>query len=144
MGAGGPSGRKRPVGVIALSFFFVFGATMSGLTFLMLLFTGSSLDILWRLNPRAHQGLSAMGWPALLLMAAVSLACITAAIGLWRCTPWGLWTALAILIVNLFGDGANVLVTGDKRALLGLPIGGLMIWYLIEKRRLFARSKSLN
>jgi len=37
-----------------------------------------------------------------------------------------------------------VLVTGDKRALLGLPIGGLMIWYLIEKRRLFARSKSLN
>jgi hypothetical protein len=128
--------------VIVLSFFFVFGATMSGLTFLMLLLSGSALDVLWRLNPRAHEGLSVMGWPALLLMGTVSLACITAAIGLWRCTRWGLWTALAILALNLLGDSANVLFTGDKRALIGLPIGGVMIWYLIENRRRFARQKS--
>jgi hypothetical protein len=107
----------------------------------MLLFPGSPLDVLWRLNPRAHEGLSSLGWPALLLMGVTSLACVTAALGLWRCTCWGLWAALAILSINLIGDLSNALITGDKRALIGLPIGGLMIWYLLSQRRLFASSK---
>jgi hypothetical protein len=112
---------------------------MSGLTFLMLLFPGSPLDVLWQLNPRAHEGLDSLGWLALLLMAATSLACITAALGLWRCTRSGLWTAVAILAINLVGDAGNALITGDKRALIGLPIGGLVIWYLLSQRRRFAR-----
>jgi len=112
---------------------------MSGLTFLMLLFPGGPLDALWRLNPRAQEGLSSLGSPALLLMSATSLACITAAVGLWRCARWGMWTALAILAVNLIGDTGNAVVTGDKRALIGLPIGGLMIWYLLSERQRFAR-----
>jgi hypothetical protein len=114
---------------------------MSGLTFLMLLFPGSILDGLWRANPRAHEGLSSLGWPALLLMGVTSLACMTAALGLWRCTRLGLWTALAILSINLIGDLGNALIAGEKRALIGLPIGGLMIWYLLSRRRLFAFRK---
>ena len=110
---------------------------MSGLTFLLLLFPRSALDLSWRLNPRAHEALSSLGWPALLLMGATCLACATAAVGLWRCTRWGLWTALAILIVNLLGDAGNALFTADKRALIGLPIGGMMIWYLVWRRRFF-------
>lgn len=111
---------------------------MSGLTLVMLLFPGSPLDEVWRLNPRAHEGLNSLGWPALLLMAVTSFACLTAAVGLWRCTRWGLWTACAILTVNLIGDFSNALITGEKRALIGLPIGGLMIWYLLSHRRRFA------
>jgi hypothetical protein len=112
---------------------------MSGLTFLMLLLPRSPLDAMWRLNPRAHEGLSSLGWPAPLLMAATSLACMTAALGLWRCARWGLWTAVAILTINLVGDTGNALITGDRRALIGLPIGGLMIWYLVRQRRRFAK-----
>lgn len=97
---------------------------MSGLTFLMLLFPGSPMDVMWRLNPRAHEGLSSLGWPVLLPMAVTSLACITALLGLWRCARWGLWTGLAILVINLMGDTVNALITRDKRALIGLPIGG--------------------
>jgi len=114
---------------------------MSGLTLLMLLFPGSPLDALWRVNPRAHQGLAVLGLRALLLMGATSLACAAAALGLWRCTRWGLWTALVILVINLSGDTGNAFLTGDKRSLIGLPIGGLMIWYLISRRQSFRTSR---
>ena len=129
---------KRPPGITVLSLFFVFGALMSGLAvFLLLFFPGSVLESIWQLNPQAHEGFAAMGPWAVLLMMAVCVACILAAVGLWRCARWGFWTALAILSINLAGDTTNALVTGDKRALIGLPIGGLMIWYLLRKKRLF-------
>lgn len=110
---------------------------MSGLTFFLLLFPGSPLDVSWRLNPRAHESLSSFGWPALPLMGVTSLACATAAVGLWRCSPWGMWAAITLLAINLLGDTANVVATHDLRALIGLPVAGLLIWYLIKQRRLF-------
>lgn len=126
--------RGRPLGISALSLFFVFGVVMSGLAALMLLFPGSVLEPLWRLNPRAREGFAAMGALAVLLMAVVCVACATAALGLWRGTRWGYWTALAILSVNLAGDTLNVFIAHDWRTLIGLPIGGAMIAYLVSKR----------
>jgi hypothetical protein len=131
------AGHKRPLGITLLSLFFVFGALMSGLTLLLLLFPATPLDILWRLNPHAREGLAFLGWPALLLMAVVSLGCLSAARGLWRCTRWGLWTAVSILAINLAGDTINALVLGDRRTLIGLPVGTFMLWYLLKQRRVF-------
>lgn len=127
--------RNRPLGITAISLFFLFGALMSGLAAVMLLFPGSVLEPLWRLKPHAQQEFAAMGaWP-LLLMAAVCVACVTAAVGLWRCTRWGFWTALAILGVNLVGDTVNAIVEHDWRTLIGLPIGAAMILYLLAQQR---------
>ena len=66
---------SRPAGITALSLFFVFGTVMSGLAVFMLLFPGGVLEPLGRLNPRARDGLTAMGVWALLLMSLVSVAC---------------------------------------------------------------------
>lgn len=38
--------------------FFAFGATMCTLTIILLLFPGTALDLLWRLNPDAHSAFS--------------------------------------------------------------------------------------
>jgi hypothetical protein len=130
--------RSRPLGITLVSLFFVFGTVMSGLAVAMLLFPGSALEPLWRLNPRAHTGFAAIGIWAVLLMTAVCAACATAAIGLWRGGRWGYWTALAILSVNLAGDTLNAFLAHDWRTLIGLPVGGVMIAYLWSKRRLFA------
>ncbi len=130
--------RTRPAGITVISLFFVFGTLMSGLAGVMLLFPGSVLEPLWRLNPHAREGFALIGPPAVLLMAVVCLACATAARGLWRCTRWGYWTALAILTINLAGDSANVLIARDWRTLIGLPIGGLMIWYLLREKHVFS------
>jgi hypothetical protein len=127
----------RPGGVTALSLFFVFGATMSGLTAFLLSFPGTFLDAAWQLNPRAHEGFASMGGWAVVLMIAVCAACTTAAIGLWRCERWGYLTAVTVLAINLAGDTLNAFVAHDWRTLIGLPVGGVMIAYLVTRRRRF-------
>ena len=128
---------SRPPGITALSFFFLFGTVMSGLAAVTLLFPGSVLEPLWRLNPRARDGFAAIGSWAVLLMVLVCMACGMAALGLQRCKRWGYWMALFILTINLAGDTANAVIAHDWRTLMGLPIGGAMIVYLLTKRSAF-------
>ena len=46
----------------------------------------------------------------------------------------GRWLAIGILTANLVGDSVNALLRHDPKTLIGLPIGGLMIWYLVKKK----------
>ena len=110
---------------------------MSSLAALMLLFPGSVLEPLWRLNPHAKDGFAQIGLWAVFMMTVVCGACATAAMGLWRCQRWGYSTALAVLSINLLGDTINALMTGDWHTLIGLPIGGAMIIYLLKNRSIF-------
>ena len=115
--------------------FFAFGATMCALTSFLLLFPGTALDSLWRMNPDAHAAFNSIGRAAFLIMFAVGFACAFAAVGLWRKTTWGIRLALIILSLNIVGDLFNALVRHDYRALIGLPVGGAMIFYLARYRK---------
>jgi hypothetical protein len=106
---------------------------MSGLAYILLLFPGSAFDSVWRLNPQAQEGFRRMGPWAVVLMATVCAACALAARGLWILAPWGRRLALGILTVNLIGDLGNALLRGDLRTLIGLPIGGALIAYLLRR-----------
>ena len=70
------------------------------------------------------------------LMAVVGAACGLAAFGLARNAEWGRRLAIGVLAVNLVGDSLNALLRHDPRTLIGLPIGGLMILYLVKMKRL--------
>lgn len=126
--------RHSSPGIVALALFFLFRMITSGLAAVMLLFPGSVLEPLWQLNSRAHEGFVVMGLWAVPLMAAICVACATAAVGLQRRKLWGYWTALAILSINLVGDVANAVFAQDWRTLTGLPIGGAMVMYLLTRR----------
>jgi hypothetical protein len=130
----GDARAPRPPGVVALSLFFWFGTAMSGLAALALSFPGSGLDVIWRMNPTAEASFAEMGAWAEPLMAAVCVACAVSAIGLWRGARWGQRTALVVLAAQLVGDLGNVAIRGDLRTLVGLPIGGAMIAYLLSRR----------
>ena len=117
--------------MIALALFFAFGAAMSLLAALALLFPGSTLQNVWRLNPQAQVGLAARGSGAILLMLVVSVACGLSAVGLWRGATWGRAVALTVLAVNLLSDAGNALVRGDLRTLIGVPIGAALIAYIL-------------
>ena len=126
--------QSRPPGVLALGAFFAFGALMSLLSAISLLFPGGPLEPMWRLNPDAHRGLAALGAWAILLMAGVSMACAASAIGLWVRAAWGRRLALGVLTANLIGDLLGALIRHDARTLIGLPIGGGLIAYLLSAR----------
>jgi hypothetical protein len=115
--------------------FFAFGATMCALTIVLLLFPGTTLDSLWQLNPDAHSAFQSSGRWSVVLMALVGIACAFAAFGLCRGALWGRRFALTILSLNILGDVGNALVRHDYRALIGLPIGGAMIFYLARYRK---------
>ncbi len=124
----------RPIGIIALSVFFLFGATVSCISSVSLLFPGSFLEPMWRLNPRARESFTSMGVWAIVLMCAICVACASAAAGLWRGTRWGYWLAVVLLAINLLGDIANVLLGTEPRAVVGVPIVLAILAFLMSER----------
>jgi hypothetical protein len=117
-----------------LAVFFGAGALICLVTMLALAFPGGILEPIWRLRPDARIEFQKLGNWSVLLMATVGLACGLAACGLARQAEWGRRLAIGILTVNLIGDSLNALLRHDWRTLIGLPIGGLLIWYLVRKR----------
>lgn len=89
--------------------------------------------MIWRLKPEAQQDFARLGWCAIPLMIIVVAACAGAAVGLWQRRSWGRRLAVMLLSVNLLADLLNGIVRGDWRTLIGLPIGGAMIAYLLSR-----------
>jgi hypothetical protein len=113
------------------------------LTLVALLLSGQVLDAIWRLNPEAHATFMRMADWAPVLMFAVAIACALAAIGLWQGARWGHRLPLGLLTVNLIGDTQNAILRHDLRTLIGLPIAGALIAYLLTSsvRSQFGRVK---
>jgi len=130
---------RRPAGVSALALFFIFGATMSFLAAVGLAIPGGPLEFMWRINPQAREGFRALGFLAVPLLLMVSAACAAAAHGLWNLRAWGRYLAITILAINVLGDASNAVFRHDWRTLIGVPIGGAMIWYLVSRKSAFAR-----
>jgi hypothetical protein len=123
---------KQPQRHYWFAAFFAFGAMMCLLTIVLLVFPRTKLDSLWNLNPDAHVGFQSLRSWSIVLMVVVGAGCALAAIGVWRATVWGVQLAVAILFCNIIGDLVNALMRRDYRSLVGLPIAGAMIFYLVR------------
>jgi len=125
---------KQPQRHYWFAAFFAFGAMMCLLTIVLLVFPGTKLDPLWNLNPDARLAFQLLGSWLVLLMLTVGTGCALAAIGLWYGKLWGVPLAIVILFINIIGDLVNVVIRYDYRSLIGLPIAGVMIFYLARFR----------
>ncbi|HEV2045867.1 MAG TPA: hypothetical protein VGQ95_04640 [Chthoniobacterales bacterium] len=125
--------RRRSVGTTLLVIFFAAGALICLVTMLALAFPGGFLEPIWQLKPEAREQFQKIGSASIALMAVVGAACGLAAVGLAKNAEWGRRIAIGVLAVNLVGDSLNALLRHDMKTLIGLPIGGLMIWYLARK-----------
>lgn len=130
---------------MALSAFFAFGFAMASLAAIALVTPGEAWAPLWQLNPQARDALHPLGIWAILLMVAVAAACGLAATGLWIRASWGRGLAVGVLIANLIGDVANTVVRGDFRSLIGIPIAGALIAFLLSShvRRQFHSAQTV-
>ena len=134
------SAPPRPRAIVALVAFFAFGTLAGGVAALTLALPGTALDVVWRLKPEEHARLATTGALSVLLMCAVSAACAAAAVGVWRGRRWAWWLAIALIAANLVGDAANAVLRGDLRTLVGLPIGGaLLAWLVFGRARAWFR-----
>ena len=129
------------MGISLVALFFAFGTAMSGLTVFLLVFPGTALDHLWRINPHAQQEFTSIGNLAVMLMVAVCAACSIAAVGLWRQKGWGIVAAVILLCINLVGDVSNALLARSWHTLIGVPVAAIMMGYLLrEPKRLSSMS----
>ena len=127
--------QSSSVGRTLLVIFFASGALICLLVVLALASPRGSLDSIWRLKPEAHTQFQQIGSGAsIALMTLVGAACGLAAIGLARNAEWGRRLAIGVLAVNLIGDSLNAWLRHDPKTLIGLPIGGIMIVYLLTKK----------
>jgi hypothetical protein len=102
---------------------------------LALAFPAGPLDSIWRLKPEAQAEFQQIGSGAsIALMTVVGSACGLAAVGLARNAQWGRRLAIGVLAVNLIGDSLNAWLRHNPKTLIGLPIGGIMIVYLLTKK----------
>jgi uncharacterized membrane protein (DUF2068 family) len=114
---------------------------MSFIAFVSLLFPGSFLEPMWRINPRAREGFASIGVWAVVLMCSVSVACLSASVGLWCGARWGYRLAVSLLCINLLGDIANAVLGSEPRAAVGIPIVLAILAFMMSRkvRRFFAR-----
>ena len=130
-----PAGRDASrVPIVLFVAFFAFGTSMCLLTIALLAFPGTALDALWRANPQAHEAFASHRAWAFPLMAVVGIACASAAVGLSKRAAWGRRLAIVIIAINLIGDLTGAILRHDPRPLIGLPIAGAMIWFLVRLR----------
>jgi hypothetical protein len=126
-------GRRRSIGITALSVFFALGFLTALCTSVALLTPGGPLEPMWRLNPRAQQEFGRLGGWALVLLLPVASACGLASIGLWRRRRYGYFLAVVLLVANLIGDIVNVLLDVERRAVVGIPIAAAILIYLFSR-----------
>lgn len=75
-----------------------------------------------------------MGPWALMLLCSVCFTCAASAYGFLAGKRWGYQLGMTLLVVNLVGDIVNAALGIEPHALVGVPVVGLLLWYLFSHR----------
>lgn len=126
-----------------MSVFLVFGATMATLAGITLLFPGSFLDPIWRLNPEAGEQLRQLGRGIGIAFLGLGAAMVAAAIGWIKRRFWGWALAVIIIASQVLGDLANAFRGEFLKGIVGVVIAGALLIYLLRSnvRNAFAVRK---
>ena len=144
--SGKADGRERSGGIVALGIFLFFGAAMAALAGITLIWQGTILDGIWKLNPTAYQQLAILGRNVGIAFLLLSGLMAVAAIAWFRRSRWGWRLAVAIIAVQFLGDLLNALRGDFIRGGIGAIIAGALLFYLFSKkvRKIFGASPRLH
>ncbi len=119
-------------GLTAMAVFLVFGAVMATLAGITLLFPGSFLDPIWRLNPEAGEQLHQLGRGIGVAFLGLGAAMVAAAIGWIKRRFWGWALAVIIIASQVLGDLVNAARGEFLKGAVGVVIAGALLVYLIR------------
>jgi hypothetical protein len=128
-------------GLRAMAVFLFFGAAMATFAGITLLFPGSFLDPIWRLNPGAGEQLHQLGGGIGIAFLGLGAAMIVAAVGWIKRRFWG-WALVVVIIASqVLGDLVNAFRGEWLKGALGVGIAGALLAYLLlpSVRRAFER-----
>ncbi|MGB9244807.1 MAG: hypothetical protein WCC03_15760 [Candidatus Acidiferrales bacterium] len=122
----------RSFGLTAMAVFLVFGAAMATLAGITLLFPGSFLDPIWRLNPEAGEQLHQLGRGIGVAFLGLGAAMVAAAIGWIKRRFWGWALAVIIIASQVLGDLVNAVRGEFWKGAVGVVIASALLVYLIR------------
>ena len=123
---------NRSFGLTAMAIFLFFGATVATLAGITLLFPGSFLDPMWRLNPEAGEQLRHLGRGIGIAFLGLGAAMIAAAIGWIKRRFWGWALAVVIIASQVLGDFVNALRGEWLKGAVGAAIAVALLVYLLR------------
>jgi hypothetical protein len=125
--------RRGWSGLSVVTAFLVFAALMAAFIGVLLLFPGSLLESVWRLNPDARSAFQSMGRLSSLLLFVVGTVACGGALGIYRRRKWGWWLAILLFSVNIVGDAISLIVMGRiLQGASGLLISASFLVYLTQ------------
>jgi hypothetical protein len=115
----------------AIGIFLFFGAVVSSLAGIMLVWRGTALDRMWTLNPAAYKQLVRLGAAAgtLLLLLGITLA--AAGAGWYKRRLWE-WRLAVAIIATQVGDLVNAPRGDVVRGAIGFTIAGALLFYTLR------------
>jgi hypothetical protein len=113
--------------------FFFFGAAMAILAAITLLWRGTALDHVWRLNPRAYGQLQPLGPAAGIPFLCLGLALAAAGFGWFRRRIWGWRLAVGIIAIQILGGFINCIRGDWLHGAIGVVIAGALLLFLLRK-----------
>jgi hypothetical protein len=120
-------------GLSVVTAFLAFATLTAAFVGILLLFPGSLLESVWRLNPDARFAFQKMGRLSSLLLFLVGAVAGRAAVGIYRRRQWGWWLAVLLFSANAIGDAISLFVMGRiVQGASGVVISGLFLWYLMQ------------
>lgn len=119
-------------GLAAVGIFFCFGATMASLAGSTLIWPGTPLDRIWRLNPEAYREVEPLGRVIGIVFLALAVVLAAAATGWFKRRLWGWRLAVGIITTQILGDLANLLRGDFLRGGVGCVIASGLLFYLLR------------
>lgn len=106
-------------------------AALAGVT---LVWPGTSLDRMWRLNPRAYAQLVPLGRAAGIPFLLLGFALAVASVGWFKLRIWGWRIAVAVIAIQVLGDGVNLFLKHFVEGAVGVAIAGALLFYLLSAK----------
>ena len=128
------SQQQSSFGFTALGVFLFFGALMAALAGVTLLFPGTLLDSIWRLNLRALAELAPLGKRIGLPFLVLSLLLAASGYGWFRRALWGWRLAVAIVAIQVVANIVNFCLGRMLEGSTGLLLSTALLLYLLRAR----------
>jgi hypothetical protein len=137
-----PARSSPPAGITAIGVFWFFGAVMATYACVTLLWPGTILDRLWKLNVSAHVQLLLMGPAIGFLFLVLGAALLATGIGWSKRRAWGWTLGVILLATQVTGDLASAAMGEYMRGGAGVLIAGSLLFYLFRPnvKHIFAMS----